>query len=201
MSMECERIRRRIDDGEPDAAAAAHMERCPACRAEAAFARRLTAAVANLPQQRAPADLLARVMADVQAPEQIAAMTRPTLLSLRPWELCGLAVLSLALLVLLPGVLGQWVWPENGAASWSSILTSAGASAWTAGTSARVTWESAWQWWESTWRGVLTGSVMGGNLPWLSWALGVAAFALALYWLLSWRSPESTPEDGHAATT
>jgi len=221
--MECEAARGLMADGEFQGAVAGHLEGCAACRAEAEFRRRVAAAVAALPRERAPEGLVARVMAEVrQRPEAarpavrhhalasrggagvraaddpvLLAGTRP--LALRPWEMVWVGAFCLALLAIVPTTLSRWSWP------WAPDLTPGSLWAWVA--TLRVegagplgglrAWghelTRLWSW--------LLERGAGGAGPWLTGLCGAAAFAVGFYLLLSWRGEGGgmqAMEDAHA---
>jgi hypothetical protein len=213
--MECEAARGLMADGEFQGAVAAHLEGCPVCRAEAEFRRRVAAAVAALPRERAPEGLVAGVMVEVrQRPEAArpaalhhagsvgggrpADYPRPQL-ALRPWEMGWVGAFCLALLAIVPTALSRWTW------SWAPDLSPGSLWAWVA--TLRVegagplgglrAWghelSGVWSW--------LLERGAGGAGPWLTGLCGAAAFAVGFYLLLSWREEGGgmqAMEDAHA---
>lgn len=182
--MECERALALIEAGEQDALVAAHLEQCPECRAEAAFARRVAAAVAAMPRVPAPEGLLERVMAEVRAPEAARPVGRRRPLALAPWEIGWVAALCLLLLAFLPPsvVSSQWPVISVARAQWASLMGAAGRLL-TSLQASGAEQDSL----GGLWR--MLGQPGGGwsGALWM-WVPGAAAFALALYLLLSWRA-------------
>jgi predicted anti-sigma-YlaC factor YlaD len=198
--MDCDTVRRLMEDGEREGAVAAHLDGCAACRAEAEFGRRVAAAVAAMPRAGAPESLAARVMAEVrQRPEA----ARPTgwfpQFALRPWEMGWIGVLCLLLLALIPTALGRWGWPGALSLSagslweWVASFRSAGGGA--------LAGPQAWgRELAGLWNILLEHSPVGAS-AWLTGLCGAAAFAVGFYLLLSWRAEGGgmqAMEDAHA---
>jgi hypothetical protein len=196
MTVDCETARQRLEDGEADATLAAHLSTCIACAREAALDRRLRAAVAAMPQEPAPDALLGRVMAAVAGEATAAEQVRSAQLSLRPWELGGVALLSLLLLVLLPLAFSHGLLPTGVATWWSAFQTWA-METWSATSAGAGTlWRDGGRSLDAAWKD-LGGELMVASDAWMSWICGMAAFALAFYLLLTWR-PGEPAEDAHA---
>src|SRR5205823_613167 len=141
------------------------------CAREAAFAHRLAAAVAAMPQERAPEALLGRVMASVAGDAVTAGAGRSPQLSLRPWELGGVAVLSLLLMAVIPLALSHGVLPESLVASWNAFMAWATETWSAAGSGSGALWRDAARSLDDAWRD------LGGDLPvasgaWMSWMCG-----------------------------
>jgi predicted anti-sigma-YlaC factor YlaD len=192
--MDCEAIRRLMDEDGQDAGVAAHLESCAACRAEAEFRRRVAGAVAAMPRIAAPEGLVARVMAEVQRrPEVVPPVWRGLLLTLRPWELAWIGAACLLLLALLSPFLvrGEWPVPVSMGLPRTPLLTpdpwplspTIAAAVWRSLTGS---WHMAAEWGRS-WIGI--------SAPWL---VGAVAFALAFSLLLSWRPGGVRPEGEEA---
>jgi hypothetical protein len=195
MSMDCETARGRMEEREPDAALAAHLATCPMCARDAVFVRRLAAAVAAMPRERAPEALLRGVMAAVEAESLAVGAGGAPELSLRPWELGGVALLSSLLLALIPLALSFGVLPPVVAGTWTGFSRWVVEAWWAMGAAASGLWRDAGQVLSEGWGGFSDQRIASG--PWLSWFYGAAAFALALYLLLTWR-PAEPAEDAHA---
>jgi predicted anti-sigma-YlaC factor YlaD len=197
--MNCETARRLLTQDEPDTGhlysewLARHLSECAACRLEAAFAQRIAAAVAAMPREQAPPQLVERVMAQIRPqPEPTRVVRRPYHLVLRPWELGWLAALCLLMVVLASRFVIGTPW---------SLAASTGGSGAAALTRELRTWLTAAGHWPVTaltspetwrpdlsllWRGVgEPGMVAAGTS--MTWVGGAVAFALALYLLLTWR--------------
>jgi hypothetical protein len=198
--MECETARGLMADGEFQGAVAAHLEQCAGCRAEALFFRRVAAAVAALPRERAPEGLVAGVMAEVRRRPEAAwpAVWFPQL-ALRPWEMGWVGAVCLALLALVPTVASRWTWLAGPDLSPRSLW------AWIA--ALRLDGDGplgglrAWGHPIAGFRSTLPvwGAVGAGI--WLPGLCGAAAFAVGFYLLLSWRGESGgmqAMEDAHA---
>jgi len=149
-----------------------------------------------MPQERAPDALLGRVMASVAGDAVTAVAGRSPQLSLRPWELGAVAVLSLLLMAVIPLALSQGVLPEGVVAPWKHVLAWA-AERWSESVSgAGALWRDSGHALDGTWRD-LSGNLLVGSGAWMSWLCGVAAFAVAFYLLFTWR-PAEPAEDAHA---
>jgi hypothetical protein len=207
--MECETARGLMADGEFQGAVAAHLEQCAACRAEALFLRRVAAAVAALPRERAPEGLMAGVMAEVRRRPETArpAVSHPTrstgparpLLALRPWEMGWVGALCLAMLALVPTVVSRWTWLAGPDLSPRSLW------AWIA--ALRLDGDGplgglrAWGHLIAGLRSTLPDWGAVGAGIWLPGLCGAAAFAVGFYLLLSWRGESGgmqAMEDAHA---
>jgi hypothetical protein len=181
--MDCNQVREQLD-ARPSDAVTAHLQDCAACRAEAAFRGRLTAALTAMPRAAAPDALMARVMADVQ---------NPSPWGLRAWEMVGLAAACL-LLLLVPMGLGLIAWSPGAAlapgtlAGWFEALQTSLDAALRDGQRTLAHGLAA-----------MAGSTrgLGTGVPLIA-GVAVAAFALALALLLSWRGSGIAPGEESA---
>jgi anti-sigma factor RsiW len=164
----------------------AHLESCPACRAEEELDRRLAEAIASMPRIPAPRGLVGAVMAELRPSARVhrPRSPRPSW-TLRPWEITWLSASCLLLIALVPSLFGGSIRPVV-----------APLSSWFSGWTAPLTTASADL---SAFRiGALNVSALletAGNLPTpgssMPWISGAAAFALGFFLLLSWHG--STP--------
>ena len=180
--MECQDARRMADEGGMDLALASHLEHCPACRQEAQFARRVAAAVAVLPQIRAPEGFAEGVMAAVrQRAVAVRQPRRSASLILRPWELAWLVLSGHVLLILLTFELRGWL-GSRGLNSLLTILAGWANGLWTSGGTQLWSWTHGPSWPRPF--GADNSSVLSQVS--FGWWWGGAMFALALYLLLTW---------------
>lgn len=183
--MDCDTARQRMIEEPEEALVAAHLAACPACRAEAALARQIAAAVAAMPRVPAPPGFSASVMARLQPVASVipAGVPRPAL-RLRPWELAWLGIASLLLVAVLKAASGMWepaltVPLSLGVSGWAALAAGA------AGVLSPL----------RAWAGIGSASLptpgqifalsTAGSIAWLGSAIG---FGLGLFLLLSWRS-------------
>lgn len=192
--MQCEEVRRVLDQSPLDEIAREHLERCATCRREAELSRRVAAAVGGMPRVPAPDGFLDAVMAAVRGqPAVEEPARRAPVLMLRPWELGWIGIACLALLGLLSRLFPGWAalggapGPALSASHWGSRLRA------TAGDGAGF-FERSWE--SGSARLIL---VMGGDGGPLVWLCGAAAFAVAFFLLLSLaRGSAGAMEDAHA---
>jgi hypothetical protein len=181
--MDCQTALRRMGEGEAGPALASHLARCPACRAEAEFQRRIAAATAAMPRVQAPESLVGRVTAGLRplAP-LVPSRPRPPLLRLRTVEAGWLAALFLVLMV------GAWLLGRSTALQgWRSVA----AAVVQAAQSPR---EALGAWTPISLDAGLRGSTVAGLLqagaaaltqvP-SSWTLALVGFGISLLWLLA----------------
>jgi hypothetical protein len=194
--MECEAVRRLLEEGPLEGEALAHLERCRACQLEEAFSQRVATAVESLPRVPAPDGFLEGVMAAVRGEAEAAVppSRAPTLL-LRPWELGWIAAACLVLLGLLSRLLPSWP-PVSGAS-----LPTVAVSDWMVRMQSAMGDGAAM--FERLWREGLGRylSPAAWDSVMLAWLCGAAAFALAFCLLLSWSRGSvgwGTMEDVHA---
>ncbi len=197
--MQCDTARRHIDRGERASDLAAHLERCPACRAAAALVDQIGAAVAAWPPVAAPAALTDAVMAVLRNSTPARAARRVSPIRLRPAEMVWLAAAFLLMLALIPRLLAPWL----PAGLEAPALSLAAGSVWLQGLRDVATIYFARL---GSDLGVLINAVtpaagMGRGLDRLVWMTGIAAFSILFCLLLSWRlNTASVPasEDVHA---
>ena len=181
--MDCDAVRRQLDEGVASEALAAHLARCPACRVAVELDRRLATAVAALPRVRAPQELMVRVMAELRphAPAEPSSR-RLLLLRLRTWEAAWLGALFLIL------VAGVCLWGKRMAiADWHSATASLRyVSRWPGETVDEwIPGVTGWDSWESSMAGFLHEAAAAvANVP-ASWMLALLGFGISLLWLLS----------------